>query len=460
MTSWTNARPWVHWAGMWLVLLGTWIACDRFWPEAPWVRTSSEPLEPMRPLALKPVFETRGSVTSKHVSLGDANRLEATAFLDSLPDELPPSWRLQGRTSAWYALAGFLNLLPEAQGRRVEVYHWGDSQIEGDRITGVLRESWQRRWGGRGPGWVLPVMPAPTAATVESTTGTVTRQAGFGRGRNLEALRLPFFATNSVRDSARWSVRGNGASSSSLTGWTTTEVWGDMLSGIRATLHNESGTLTDQSLAPNWTRWEHSPAAHKLELRLEATQLQGVFLGSDKGVLVHNLPLRGSSGTLFDNVPAEDWVHLKEHHPPDLVLLQFGGNAVPGIQSPAEARGYARRLSQNISLLRATFPGVPVVVLGPSDMGESEADYPGLAWVVAALQTEVSRAGALYWDLQAVMGGSGSMAEWADRGWAGSDHVHFTRRGAREVGRRFEAALHHEWRAMIRPRLNVDAVAP
>lgn len=436
------------------------MAWDRVEPEAPWARTSGEPLEPMRPLALKPAFETRGSVTSKHGSLEDADRLEATAFLDSLPDEFPAAWRIQGTTAAWYALARFMNLLPEAERRRVEVYHWGDSQIEGDRITGVLRESWQRRWGGRGPGWVLPVTPAPTTATLESTTGTVTRQAGFGRGRNLEALRLPFFATNSVRDSARWSVRGNGASSQSLTGWTATEVWGDVLSGIQATLPSDSGTMTELSPDANWTRWEHGPAENKLELRLKAAQLQGVFLGSDKGVLVHNLPLRGSSGTLFDDVPAQDWAHLKERHPPDLVLLQFGGNAVPGIQSPAEARGYARRLSKNIALLRATFSGVPVVVIGPSDMGESEEEYPGLGWVVAALQTEVSRAGALYWDLQAAMGGVGSMAEWADRGWAGSDHIHFTRRGAREVGRRFEEALHHEWRAMIRPLSNDVPASP
>jgi lysophospholipase L1-like esterase len=456
----TNTRPWIQWAGMWLVLVGTWGAVDAIWPEAPWSQTGNETLQPLRPRVLKPTPMRWGSDNAKVMVLGGAASHGATEFLDSLPDNLPEAWRIQGPTAAWYALGRFLNLLPEADGRRVEVYHWGDSQIEGDRITGELRDSWQRRWGGHGPGWVLPKTPAPSLATVESTTGSIERQAGFGLGRDREALRLPFFALNAVPDSASWTVRGNSALSPFLTGWTATEVWSTEPRGIRLSSETAPGSWVATTTAERRSCWNHEPVEGKLRLEFETTDLQGVFLGSDRGVLVHNLPMRGSSGTLFDKVPAEDWELLKAHHPPDLVVLQFGGNAVPGIATAAEARGYARRLGQNIELLRQTFPGVPVLVIGPSDMGKTPEDYPGLQRVIAALQSEVHQAGGLYWDLQAAMGGVGSMTDWVQQGWAGNDHIHLTRRGAREVGRRLEAALHHEWRAMSRPLSNVYPVSP
>ena len=134
-------------------------------------------------------------------------------FLDTLSGDLPSDWALQGNATAWFSLHRFFSALSTAKDRRVEVYHWGDSQIEGDRITNVLREAWQTQWGGRGPGWVLPLAPAPNTSIVASLEGDMVRRAGFGRGRDLTALRLPFFAVNEAIDTVSWSVKGNVKSS-------------------------------------------------------------------------------------------------------------------------------------------------------------------------------------------------------------------------------------------------------
>ena len=82
---------------------------------------------------------------------------------------------------------------------QVDVYHWGDSQIEGDRITGALREHFQKKHGGQGAGRVMPLTPAPTFAVQPIRhTGRVRRVAGFGPRRD-EARRLRFFAVRPVR---------------------------------------------------------------------------------------------------------------------------------------------------------------------------------------------------------------------------------------------------------------------
>ncbi|KAB2909855.1 MAG: GDSL-type esterase/lipase family protein [Ignavibacteriales bacterium] len=53
------------------------------------------------------------------------------------------------------ALDNFFNALKNESGRKiVRVAHYGDSQIEGDRITTSLRELFQREFGGEGIGYV------------------------------------------------------------------------------------------------------------------------------------------------------------------------------------------------------------------------------------------------------------------------------------------------------------------
>ncbi|NDH91162.1 MAG: hypothetical protein EBZ22_09835, partial [Flavobacteriia bacterium] len=61
------------------------------------------------------------------------------------------------------------------QGGSARILHFGDSQIEGDRITGDLRDALQRVYGGEGPG-MQPLVPfVPMAAVAHTAEGTWTR---------------------------------------------------------------------------------------------------------------------------------------------------------------------------------------------------------------------------------------------------------------------------------------------
>ena len=148
-------RPWFQWLLMWGLLLGAWWGAERWGPAAPWldVTATLRPLQPRHPRVV--ATEDRA-----HMPFGGASQ-KAWEFLDTLELDHPTSWQLKGSARAWYPLRRFFLHLPEADKRRVEVYHWGDSQIEGDRISKVLRQRWQSKWGGRGPGWVLPAACHP-----------------------------------------------------------------------------------------------------------------------------------------------------------------------------------------------------------------------------------------------------------------------------------------------------------
>jgi lysophospholipase L1-like esterase len=181
----------------------------------------------------------------------------------------------------------------------------------------------------------------------------------------------------------------------------------------------------------------------------ENSTMLGVNLTSSTGVHIHNVPLRGNSGTLFDDVREEDWSTFKMLHNVGLVILQFGGNAVPSLGGEEAAKRYAKAIATNIRHIQGQMPGVPIVFIGPSDMGASPSDFPGLSAVVDALRDAVLSSDALFWDLQAVMGGPGSMATWMNTGLAGNDGIHFTPQGARLVGERLDAVLRQAGRNRV-----------
>ena len=428
-------NTWASWGLMWAGFLALWLALDTWMPAPPW-RWIAQPTAHMVPLAPKPLkavaLSGAGTASLPLTSQDAVGRLDTVA--------LPPSWKISGSARAWFQLGTFFQKLGQANRRPVDVYHWGDSQIEGDRITGVLREHFQNEHGGQGAGWVMPLTPAPTFAVRQSTSGGVGRVAGFGPRRDVEARRLPFFAVNRFDSASTWTIKNNPKARAHC------QTWSDMAIWQEGEGHWDVSPDTDTSpQAPGpYQTWTHAAGLGGSTWRTSGATLLGANLTSGPGVYVHNLAMRGGSGTLFDDVPNADWKALQHHTNPALVILQFGGNAVPSISNAKGARRYAQKVGQNIRHIQAQWPGVPILFIGPSDMGEAPSTYPGLQHTVAALRDTAVANHALHWDLQAVMGGRGAMAQWVDQRWAGDDHVHFSVRGAREAAQRLLQALAHE----------------
>jgi hypothetical protein len=52
-------------------------------------------------------------------------------------------------------MARFFTALEAASsGEKISIFHYGDSQIEGDRMTGYIRQRLQQQFGGVGPGFI------------------------------------------------------------------------------------------------------------------------------------------------------------------------------------------------------------------------------------------------------------------------------------------------------------------
>lgn len=438
---------WSGWLMCWGLFLGAWAAFEAGLPTWSWTPHPPDAVSiliprPVRPLALPPITPPPSSL----------QRVAKTVFLETRPtyDTLaafPSAWELHGPTVAWFGMDRLAQRLAQAKGVKLDVFHWGDSQIEGDRITGTIRASWQRTWGGRGPGWILPQSPSNSFALKAQRQGSIARKLGYGNQRDTSHRFLPFLGFNEFDKDAVWKVRGNPIGHRTNQGWTHTRMW-CAGAGTWVGSHDSVEWVGYAARKDTMLVWQHPPLLDSdLAIQSDDGALAGVEFTTSKGVFLHNLPMRGGSGTLFDDVPRDRWKRFLAQTNPGLVVLQFGGNALASMTQPSQVARYASAIGKNLDHFKALMPHVPVVFVGPSDMGLAANEFPMLAPTIDALKHTAFVHGAMYWDLQAVMGGPGSMAHWVDEGLAARDGVHFSPKGAKLIGQRLDMALRRAMRA-------------
>jgi lysophospholipase L1-like esterase len=169
-------------------------------------------------------------------------------------------------------------------------------------------------------------------------------------------------------------------------------------------------------------------------------EIYAVLLDGEAGVAIDNVALRGCSGTIFTRINESTMRQSFDLLNTRLIIMQFGGNRMPGISSPKNIPPYINELEKQISYMKRVAPKATFLFIGPADMGKSYGGKMG-TWKNLPELNDSLRALALrndmaYWDMFNVMGGEGSMAQWVKHNppMAGPDYVHFTYRGAQEIG--------------------------
>lgn len=345
-------------------------------------------------------------------------------------------------------------------GKPIHVFHFGDSQIEGDRFTSIIREEFQSHFGGSGPGWlgVSPPSPSMTVNLTVSDPKLWRRETRFMTPDSLiDDERFGWLASRSSCDSSGTiQVRVHPRASLGARSWDRFELQLDSSSQplpIQWQTANSAiwhDTLIPPSAEVRKVVWREDslPMPALLEFPTGMNHLLGAGLWSQEpGVIVHNIPMRGSSGTLFRKLDADVLAQQAQSCPAHLVILQYGGNAVPYLQDVGAAERYGRWFSRNIQRIRELMPQAAFVIISNADMAENvEGQWltkPMVAPMRDALLRVAEREHAVFFDLFEAMGGHHSMAGWVqtDPPLAGADHIHFTRRGSNVLARLFMESL-------------------
>ncbi len=340
-----------------------------------------------------------------------------------------------------------------AEGRQVRILYFGDSQIEGDRVTSMLRQELRAGGGGTGPGLFSPVMPVMyTRSYVVRSSSNWRRYTLLDyRNGSLPHNRLgPMLAicrftppetTLTERSFASVKLNPVPGADASVSKYEKLRIfyghnYDTVLVGIRS-----GSTLVDFAmLQMGEGPMEYTvPLPSISDITVEFTgrnspDIYAMSLESDTGVIIDNIPVRGSAGLEYVMTDIRGFEGCLSRLNPDVIFLQFGLNVVRNVRS--EYHYYEEGLVKQIEYLKRASGGVPVVLVSVTDMALRVSDtirqFPNIRAIRDAQEKAAERSGAIFWDAWKEMGGSGSIMTWFSHkpALASKDLTHLSNAGA------------------------------
>ncbi len=341
-----------------------------------------------------------------------------------------------------------LKQLQHGKRKKVRIAYFGDSMIEGDLITGSLRDSLQAYFGGEGVGFV------PATSVVSGFRTTITHSfspnwtdyhfrnnppAGTELGPSGHAFlpapeswvkyqpvkrrRLDQFEEVSL-------LYGRGRRNIVVNN-RTLELTG-------------RGKINAYSFTPDSTQ-------RSLTLRFlneNPALFYGVCFESPSGIFLDNYSFRGISGIELGKLSRTMWDELQSVRPYDLIVLHYGANVLFWPEN-TKFDWYEKPMVKVVDSLRRYFPNTSFLIVGTADKAyKKKGRYvtaPGVKALMKVQHKFAESRSTAYWNLFSAMGGEGAMTRWVDTAMASKDYTHFNFRGASRVGALLYKAIMDEY---------------
>ena len=382
------------------------------------------------------------------------------ANADSLQNSVLRIQFAQGRS---HLLDPFFQSLEDVGSGRTHqsrILHFGDSQIENDRITSLIRYRLQKLVGGSGTGLVQAIpLYSGSMAYRQAQQGEWLRYTFFGKRdttitHDSYGIMAAFTSVPqaSEGDPPMLNYRFNTSRRSGQCNYVRVFLHSYAEGGTIVFQVNDTITDTIFSISGGFSEVNLRHPTHVKDLKIyldlpEGGRIYGISFESVQGLHMDNIAMRGSSGLVFSRMNREQQQEMMDRLAPEMILLQYGGNVVP-YMNPGY---YERVFKRELQFFKEICPGIPIVVIGPADMSIREKGmfktYPELEPIRDALKRATLESGFAFWDLYEAMGGTNSMPSFvhADPPLASKDYIHFTPKGANLVAEMFYNALMLEY---------------
>ncbi len=369
-------------------------------------------------------------------------------------------------------LSNFYRALHQREGQ-IRIAYYGDSSIEGDLVSQTLRDSLQRRFGGKGVGFV-PITTnvsgfrrsvrhrfSPNWFTCKVVTNnyrklprgitgeyyTIWRYAPQRDSLQADSTRVDTLPPP-VYTGGHWVSYGTTRLNPGTSSFSEARLFygavevdsGEVAKPglLTATYGKEEQTFSlDGGEAVNEIRITPVNGG-RIRFDFKASSALPVFgasLESPQGVIVDNFAARGNSGVLLTNINASVMEQFQDKLDYELVILQFGLNVLN-----AEMKDYSWYEKEMLRLIRyyqEHLPGVDILVVGVSDKatridGKMRTD-PSVPRITQAQRQAAEKAGVAFFSMYEAMGGEGAMIKWVEEETprlANLDYAHFNFEGA------------------------------
>ena len=357
-------------------------------------------------------------------------------------------------------MANFFNSLANISNepKSIRVLHYGDSQIEGDRISDYLRLKLQAQFGGEGPGLISFMPVAPSVINKLSWSPTWDRYTIF-TGKDKRVKHNNFGAIAHITRFSKYNVLSDSTQyKSAWVKMVTSKNGGPKAAGYNklklyyggsqakthvelyenGSLNNSDSLLAGGNFNIKEFNLNQGALLHEFKFKgKDSPDFYGVSLEGSKGIMVDNMGLRGSSGTFFNQINYGQLKQFYDHLNTKLIILQFGGNALPYIKTPEQTVQFGNYLKSQILTIKRLAPQASILVIGPADMsvkvGTDYETHPQLENLRDAIKKTAFETNCAFFDMYNCMGGKNSMVSWVDLGIGAKDYIHFSSGGARKI---------------------------
>lgn len=356
----------------------------------------------------------------------------------------------------------------------IRILHYGDSQIEGDRITSYIRNELQKQFGGYGIGLFpvnivseyymsmeLSISKNWKRYTVQDIRNKTIDHKRMGIMMSYSRFSPPQLSNTSEILESTITIQKSDLAYSKAKKFTKCRLfYGFNRKPLIIEVFKNNELFDAEILMPNETiqvnEWNFDEAGTELVIHFkgeDSPDIYAISLDNAKGVAVDNIPLRGSSGIDFT---VTDMDFLKEMYDKlnvKLIILQFGVNMVPLMAD--DYTFYEKKLYAELMQLKNLNPSIPVIVLGVSDMSANNngkyETYQQIKLICQAQKNAAFNSGCIFWNMYQAMGGENSMPSWVFHkpALATKDFTHFTYTGSKLIAKMFYNSLMNEYNAFI-----------
>jgi lysophospholipase L1-like esterase len=352
----------------------------------------------------------------------------------------------------------------------VRIAHWGDSQIEGGRLSKELRTYFQNIFGGQGVGYV-PIVDITSPISYSYSSSENWMRYTFFHHRLQNSLYGPGgsafkpvpFAV--IEDSTQVSdsiMIGASSFTNAFVNFTLpfnyarAVLWYgpvDKPTKVRIFMDGKQDQVYLTLDGTNsWNEVEIHGQAHHLKLvfPLESPLIYGLSFESSRGVIIDNFGLRGHSGDGILLVKDEVLKKYVENKNVELLIFQFGANVIPYLHDEKSVNEAIHIYDKILQRMRILFPKRSMLFIGPGDMPLRGrfASNPFIKTFNEKLKNIALKNGCAYFDVYGFMGGEGSLGKWVKNKLTSEDG-HFTNEGRELLAREIMNELLHSYHLFL-----------
>lgn len=331
--------------------------------------------------------------------------------------------------------------LKNGQPANVNVIHIGDSHIQADYMTEVVRKNLQLEFGNAGRGLIVPARVAgtnepgnfrsfSTYAWNSKRLVHTTKPMPIGIGGITLYTDNPAANFSISLSDPAYDYRFKTVSFFYLHDKSSFTL------SVRDSAFTELGkTSIEGSMpGPDFFKLQLPAPMNQLVVQVQKedelqrhTTLFGLNLeNGNSGLLYHAIGVNGAKYEHYN--AASHFAPQTSLLKPDLFIISLGTNE--SIEYPRINTNFSSQITKLIESLTATNPDAKFILVTPPDAFiRKDRVNPGIEQIRSQILKYAVENGIAFWDMYKVNGGSSSAAEWRAKGMLRPDGVHFTKEG-------------------------------